>query len=155
MIQIEALVRFKMRNYLQNCSISNRNISVIKKLCLFKKKKSSLIWCLLWSLWRSVWPQCCCVCLYSPVPGSHSSRSSSSLGHSADATSRSSEFWKRIQVQMVHFSKFGGRFYLFWFLCTLLCKQSETVTVILFAQFSSKPSAFVIFSHSCPRSCFY
>lgn len=28
---------------------------------------------------------------HSPVPGSHSSRSSSSLGHSADATNRSSE----------------------------------------------------------------
>ena len=28
-----------------------------------------------------------------PVPGSHSSRSSSSLGHSAEATRRSSVFW--------------------------------------------------------------
>lgn len=30
----------------------------------------------------------------SPFPGSHSSKSSSSLGHSADATKRSSAFWK-------------------------------------------------------------
>ena len=37
---------------------------------------------------RLPWPQ-----TDPPVPGSHSSRSSSSLGHSADATRMSSEFW--------------------------------------------------------------
>lgn len=31
----------------------------------------------------------------SPFPGSHSSKSSSSLGHSADATKRSSAFWTK------------------------------------------------------------